>query len=92
MSWYPHSESLEGNEFKRWVRTDGAEVKFYRGSPHVNEANPRSLLWIAFEPDPSARYLRRTHRNSYKGSPRRFKTALLAMAAIDREFPVAGAE
>lgn len=66
-----------GNGF-RWVRSDGAVVKFKVG--------PRIYDWMAFEPDPSEAYLIR-YSKSGLGFPRRWKTPEAAMRAVDREYP-----
>lgn len=42
--------------------------------------------WIAYEPDPSEKYLIRYSKHGM-GWPRRWKSAKTAMRAVDREFP-----
>lgn len=61
----------------RWVRSDGAVVKYSMG--------PRKLEWIAFEPNPSEAYLART--NGRLSWPRRWASPEAAMRAVDQEFP-----
>jgi hypothetical protein len=68
---------------RRWDRSDGAAVKEDYTSPHPNPDNPRSLLWTAWEPDPSEKYLAKSN-----GRPRRFNSAANAMRAVDRAFPI----
>lgn len=61
----------------RFQRRDGAVVKFSMG--------PRRLDWIAYEPDPSEKYLSRT--NGRLVWPRRWGSAEAAMKAVDHEYP-----
>ena len=70
----------------RWARSDGAVVMWDHRSPHPNPTLPSARMWTAWEPDPSDRYLSRTHRNSVFTSPRRWKTAEAAMLAVDKLF------
>jgi len=71
----------------RWERIDGAVVKWDQSTPYVNPANPRGLLWTAWEPDPSQQYLLRRSKRG-KGFPRRWKTAAAAMREVDRIHPL----
>jgi hypothetical protein len=69
-------------------RCDGALVR-YRESPETRPWLARALLWIAFEPDPSERYLSYPRgRNRQLGSPRRWVRPERAIAAVDKEYPV----
>ena len=63
----------------RWVRTDGAVVKYNMGPPKLD--------WIAYEPEPSQAYLIR-HSKRGAGWPRRWGSAKAAMRAVDREYPL----
>ena len=61
-----------------WRRHDGATVRWDNG--------PSKMHWIAFEPDPSERYLEMKQGRHLIG-PRRWKTAKAAMRSVDREYP-----
>lgn len=61
-----------------WRRDDGAIVKYAMG--------PRTMEWIAYEPDPSEDYLIRRSKRGM-GWPRRWKSAEAAMRAVDKEYP-----
>jgi hypothetical protein len=61
-----------------WRRSDGATVRWDNG--------PSKLHWIAFEPDPSEKYLMRCSKRGL-GFPRHWADAKSAMRAVDREFP-----
>lgn len=82
---------------RRWLRTDGAVVRWDDRSPYPNPAEPTARMWTAWEPNPSSAYLvmrrgilrRAQDGKLYKpGFPRRWKTADAAMRAVDREFPI----
>ena len=84
---------------RRWVRSDGAVVKWDDSSPWPNPASTLhpAKMWTAWEPDPSekALYMQRgrtrvTQGREWKpGFPRRWKTAEAAMRAVDKEYPLA---
>ena len=71
--------------WRRWERLDGAAVLWDDRSPHPNPENARSLMWTAWEPDPSDHYLARGN-NTFTW-PRRWKTAQAAMREVDRLYP-----
>jgi hypothetical protein len=73
---------------RRWVRSDGAVVKWDDSSPHPNPERESSRMWTAWEPDPSPHYLATTRGTSLFIWQRRWKTAAAAMAAVDREYPL----
>lgn len=83
--------------YDRWERKDGAVV-LYQHSPYTHYNDKRGRLWIAFPPNselamqrPCGRWRRDMHGNEVRlGTPRRWKTAQAAMAAVDKEFPCAG--
>lgn len=81
----------------RWVRSDGAVVKWDDRSPHVNPAKTSCRMWTAWEPDPgqNALVMRRGKVRRAQdghpwrpGFPRRWKTSVAAMKAVDREYPI----
>lgn len=83
----------------RYVRCDGAVVRWDDRSPYPNPVNPRARMWTAWEPDPSIHYLciaRGRLRRSEDGNlgkplfPRRWKTPESAMNVVDELFPVGG--
>jgi hypothetical protein len=76
---------------RRWVRCDGAVVKYDESSPFPNPMNPRSRMFTAWEPDPSQDFLGQRSRRGI-GWPRRWKTAQAAMRAVDRECPIVTGE
>lgn len=80
MGWHKVSD-------ERWERHDGAVVMLDLRSPYPNPMNPRSLLWTAWEPDPSDRALSQRCSRRFK-RPRRWGSAEAAMLAVEREFPV----
>jgi hypothetical protein len=67
-----------------WRRTDGATVRWDNG--------PSKMHWIAFEPDPSERYLQMKQGSRGLIGPRRWKTEKAAMRAVDREYPLTSTE
>ena len=71
----------------KWIREDGAIVKWDQSSPYPNPINSNARMWIAFEPEPSQSYLRRESKRGF-GFPRRWKTAESARNAVDIEFPL----
>lgn len=80
----------------RWVRADGAVVRWDERSPWPNPVNPSSRMWTAWEPEPSQDYVameRGRHRKCMDGSlhkpsfPRRWKTPEAAMKVVDRIYP-----
>lgn len=77
---------------ERWVRSDGAVVKYDSSSPWPNPAKPGARMYTAWEPDPSDKALSMERGKERLWGrprfPRRWKTAEKAMAAVDREFPV----
>jgi hypothetical protein len=73
---------------ERWERTDGAVVRWDDSSPYPNPIKPSTKMYTAWEPDPSQRALSYDHWHSRFRSPRRWKTAKAAMAAVDREYPL----
>ena len=73
------------SSWRRWTRLDGAVVLWDDRSPHPNPEIPTSLMWTAWEPDPSQQYLARG--NGTFTWPRRWKTAEAAMREVDRQFP-----
>jgi len=85
---------------KRWVRNDGAVVKWDDASPWPNPIKASARMWTAWEPDPSQRALSMERGRWRKGIgllsrsrwkpifPRRWKTPKAAMAAVDREYPM----
>jgi len=72
----------------RWVRSDGAVVKYDIHSPYPNPEDPKSKLWTAWEPDPSDRYIAMYSKRG-RGWPRRYLTAQAAMKKVDELFPLA---
>lgn len=60
-----------------WRRSDGATVRWDNG--------PNKQHWIAFEPDPSEKYLIRYNKRGL-GWPRRWASAKEAMRVVDREY------
>lgn len=72
----------------RYVRVDGAVVMRDQRSPYPNPLNPKSLLWTAWEPDPSESAISKQHYHSAFRSPRRWKSPEAAMKAVDRLFPL----
>lgn len=80
------TETING---RRWVRVDGAVVRWDDRSPYPNPCNPRSLMWTAWEPDPSERYIgKNVGRRGRRHVPRRFKTAEAAMREVDQLYPL----
>lgn len=75
---------------RRFVRDDGALVKWDDDTPYSNPVNPNARMWTAWEPDPGERALtKRLRRRPHSaGVPRRFKTALAAMKAADKRWPL----
>lgn len=72
--------------WRRWTRSDGAAVLWDQRSPYPNPVNPASLMWTAWEPDPSERPLMRFSKRGH-GYARRWKTAEAAMREVDRLHP-----
>lgn len=72
----------------RWIRIDGAVVKWDDSSPWPNPAKDSARMWTAWEPDPSEAYLRRGNKRGI-GWPRRWKHPERAMQEVDRLFPLA---
>lgn len=72
----------------RWVRLDGAVVKWDDSSPWPNPSKESARMWTAWEPDPSESYLRRGNKRGI-GWPRRWKHPERAMQEVDRLFPLA---
>lgn len=74
---------------QRYERSDGAVVKWDDDTPYSNPINPTARMWTAWEPDPgeSALMKRLRGRPRSVGVPRRFKTAIAAMKAVDKRWP-----
>ena len=74
---------------RRYVRTDGAVVKYDDSSPYPNPIKPSARMWTAWEPDPGQSYLKMSRRNSRGFTwPRRYRTPEAAMRAADKAWPV----
>jgi hypothetical protein len=73
---------------RRWVRSDGAVVKWDANTPHSNPEVATALMWTAWESEPSQRYL--GHANGRVRWLRLWRTPEAAMAAVDELFPIAG--
>lgn len=72
----------------RYVRTDGAVVRYDDRSPYPNPACESARMWTAWEPNPGERALSMGRRSSWMKWPRRFHTPEAAMRAADRAWPV----
>lgn len=74
----------------RYVRCDGAVVKWDEDTPYSNPANPNARMWTVWEPDPGTRFLGKKIRGRQRSGskvPRRYKTPEAAMAAADKAWP-----
>lgn len=75
MAWTDIRTDLGRPAFRR---DDGAIVRWDNGPSHLH--------WIAYEPDPSEKYLIRYSKRGM-GWPRRWKSAEAAMQTVDKEYP-----
>lgn len=75
----------------RYVRTDGAVVRYDDRSPYPNPICESARMWTAWEPDPGQGALSMGRRSSWMRWPRRFHTAEAAMSAADRAWPLTDA-
>ncbi len=72
----------------RYVRSDGAVAMWDRRSPNPNPALKGAMMWTAWEPDPSESALSMSRKGSQLRWPRRFRTSVGAMIAVDKAFPL----
>lgn len=73
---------------RRYVRRDGAVVRYDERSPYPNPLRESSRMFTAWEPDPGESYLSMGRRSSWFRWPRRFHTPEAAMRAVDKTWPL----
>lgn len=72
---------------RRYVRHDGAVVRYDDRTPYSNPNNASARMWTAWEPDPGERALSMGRYSSGFKWPRRFRTPEAAMRAVDKAWP-----
>ena len=74
---------------RRYVRTDGAVVKYDDDSPYPNPLLASARMWTAWEPESRPELPQDDWRNARGFTwPRRYKTPEAAMRAADRAWPM----